>query len=129
MLLADRPAVLIGLALSVALADVGGFVAGRAFGRRALAARLSPSKTREGAIGSLAGAALGLALIPTGLPVFAAPLIALAAIGGDLFESLLKRCAGAKDSGAWLPGFGGLLDRIDSLLFALPVAYLLAVLS
>ncbi len=72
----------------------------------------------------LAGPALPLAIL-LGLPV----LIAAASIMGDLFESVIKRSVGVKDAGTWLPGFGGILDRIDSLLFVLPVSYLVLSLA
>lgn len=124
------PGLLLALGLAVALSDVGAFTFGRLFGRRALAPRLSPSKTWAGALGNLVGAALGIALltqhVPAGVPIVAlVVLTALGAIWGDLLESLLKRAAQVKDSGAWLPGFGGLLDRLDSLLLVLPLAYTL----
>jgi len=93
---------------------------------------VSPAKTVEGAIGGfVAAAAIGAALAGWGLPGVAPWIAALAAlilagfgIAGDLFESLLKRSAGVKDSSTLIPGHGGLLDRIDSYLFALPMFYL-----
>lgn len=127
---------LLALALGVALSDVGAFIIGRHFGRHRLSPALSPGKTWEGTVGNMIGAGLGIALLwfalpewmPTparlGLPV----LLALAAIWGDLVESLLKREFGVKDAGAWLPGFGGLLDRIDSLLLAVPLTYYYCIL-
>lgn len=122
--------VLLAVALAVALSDVGAFCVGRRLGRRLLAPRLSPSKTWAGVVGNLLGAALGLLLLapllPTGVPL---PLLVLVVAGGamwgDLLESMLKRSAHVKDSAAWLPGFGGLLDRIDSLLIVLPLSYVL----
>ena len=124
------PGLLLALGLGVALSDVGAFAFGRLFGRRALAPRLSPSKTWAGALGNVMGASLGVALlveyVPAGVPVVALALLtAVGAIWGDLLESLLKRSAQVKDSGAWLPGFGGLLDRMDSLLIVLPLVYAL----
>lgn len=108
-------------------ADVGAYFAGRAFGRRALAPAVSPGKTWEGVIGGgvLAGLVCGGAIILwqaniwfwLGLTVV---LIAVS-VFGDLFESLLKRTTGIKDSGTLLPGHGGVLDRIDSILAVLPV--------
>lgn len=106
--------------------DIGGYFIGRAMGSRKLAPSLSPNKTVEGLWGGVAGAALfgaawvwGTGLNPTLLLL--APLFALAAQAGDLFESGMKRRAGVKDSGTWLPGHGGLLDRLDGLV---PVAVL-----
>lgn len=106
--------------------DIGAYFAGRRFGKRKLAPSISPNKTVEGLWGGVAaaflfGAAWALAsrLPPALVPL--APLFALAAQGGDLFESRMKRRAGVKDSGAWLPGHGGLLDRLDGLV---PVAVL-----
>src|SRR5205085_2300280 len=119
---------LLMIGLATALSDVAAFVLGKRFGRRKLAPRLSPNKTWEGTIGSLIGAYAGAGLmafaLPSGLPwilVAALPLvIGLGAVWGDLLESAIKREFGAKDAGAWLPGFGGLLDRIDSLILVAP---------
>jgi phosphatidate cytidylyltransferase len=111
--------------------DTGAYFVGRRFGRHKLASRVSPNKSWEGAAASVvtsvlvAGAYL-LRMVP-GVSVVAA--IALTAVAntagqlGDLAESALKRGAGVKDSGAILPGHGGLLDRVDSTLFVLPVIY------
>jgi phosphatidate cytidylyltransferase len=115
----------------IAGSDSAQYYTGRAFGRRKLAPRVSPAKTVEGALGGfVAAAAIGALLAGWGLPgvpVAEAALAALALAGfgiaGDLFESLLKRSAGVKDSSALIPGHGGLLDRIDSYLFALPMFY------
>jgi phosphatidate cytidylyltransferase len=122
--------VLFVLGVAVALSDIGAYVAGRTFGRHPLAPLLSPNKTVEGLAGNLAGAALGLLLFAPVLPsmppavlVALPPLVAIGAVWGDLFESALKREFGTKDAGSWLPGFGGLLDRIDSLILVLPLAY------
>lgn len=114
--------------------DVGGFAFGALFGRRKLAPEVSPNKTVEGAIGGIAlSAAFVFALsraLQSFMPDFTlfddllfAVLVASAAQLGDLAESVIKRSLGAKDSGTFLPGHGGLLDRIDSMLFALPVAF------
>jgi phosphatidate cytidylyltransferase len=123
------PGLLLALGLAVALSDVGAFATGRIWGRRALAPRLSPAKTRAGVVGNVLGAALGLGLLAPmapGAPLgWLVPVVALGAVWGDLLESLLKRAAHAKDSGACLPGFGGLLDRLDSLLVVLPFSYVL----
>ncbi|HEV8634328.1 MAG TPA: phosphatidate cytidylyltransferase [Chloroflexota bacterium] len=118
---------LLALGLAVALSDVGAYLAGRAFGRAPLAPRLSPAKTRQGLLGNLAGALIGVWLFAPHLAIPTVPLalvVAAGAVWGDLLESALKRSAGVKDSGGWLPGFGGLLDRIDSLLVAAPLVYL-----
>lgn len=111
-------------------ADSGAYFAGRTFGRLKLAPRVSPNKTIEGLVGGvLAGVAVGIAFAtfagaqPAQLPAVA--LVAFAAVlfsvVGDLFESLLKRHAGVKDSGNLIPGHGGVLDRVDGVLAALPV--------
>ena len=109
--------------------DVGAYFVGRAFGRAKLAPSISPGKTVAGLYGGMAGATIlaGAWVLFAGLkPILLvlAPLFALAAQGGDLFESWMKRRAGVKDSGGWLPGHGGLLDRLDGLV---PVAILTAV--
>jgi phosphatidate cytidylyltransferase len=118
--------------------DIGGYFVGRLAGRRKLIPAVSPGKTVEGALGGLAltvVAALAyerLALRPLAqlgmAPWWAAAfglVVSVAAQLGDLVESLLKREAGVKDSSRLIPGHGGVLDRVDSLLFVLPVAYLL----
>jgi phosphatidate cytidylyltransferase len=118
--------------------DIGAYVFGRAFGRRKLMPEVSPGKTIAGAVGGLAVAiAISVcyerfALRPAaslGLTLWGAVLfggvVSVAAQIGDLVESMLKRQAGVKDSSHLIPGHGGVLDRIDSLLFTLPVAYLL----
>jgi phosphatidate cytidylyltransferase len=108
--------------------DIGAYFAGRRFGRRKLAPTISPGKTVEGLLGGIAAATLlgGAWALATGLGhalLMLAPLLALAAQAGDLFESWMKRRAGLKDSGTWLPGHGGVLDRLDGLV---PVAVLTA---
>jgi phosphatidate cytidylyltransferase len=108
--------------------DIGAYFAGRRFGRRKLAPAISPGKTVEGLYGGIAAATIlgGAWALWTGLGMallVLAPLLAIAAQGGDLFESGLKRRAGVKDSGTWLPGHGGVLDRLDGLV---PVAVLTA---
>ena len=108
--------------------DIGAYFAGSTLGRTKLAPTISPNKTVEGLYGGMAAAALfgGAWALVTGLPtvlVVIAPLFALAAQGGDLFESWMKRRAGVKDSGDWLPGHGGIFDRLDGLV---PVAVLTA---
>jgi phosphatidate cytidylyltransferase len=104
--------------------DIGGYVFGKRFGRRKLAPALSPNKTYEGLYGAVfASTVLGGAwALASGLGtalLLLAPVFAVAAQAGDLFESGMKRRAGVKDSGTWLPGHGGLLDRLDGLV---PVA-------
>jgi len=112
--------------------DIGAYYVGRRFGRTRLAARVSPAKSWEGAAASLVVSVLfGTAFLRWSLPVVPTPAaVALSAIGnvagqlGDLAESAVKRGAGVKDSGGILPGHGGMLDRVDSTLFVLPVVYL-----
>jgi phosphatidate cytidylyltransferase len=126
---AGREAVLLLMAVIV-ISDSAQYYTGRALGRRSLAPTISPKKTVEGAIG---GVVFGtLAMAAGGRWVFQSPLWTLAMLGavisllgivGDLFESLLKRSAGVKDSSHLIPGHGGVLDRIDSWLFAAPVYY------
>ena len=116
----------------VALGDSAALGIGRVLGRHPLAPETSPKKTWEGAIasvvaGSLAGCGYVLAFLPgerhLAEVAVLAPCVNIASQIGDIAESALKRSAGMKDSGSLLPGHGGVLDRIDSLLFALPVAY------
>jgi phosphatidate cytidylyltransferase len=107
--------------------DTGGYFVGRRFGRHPLAPAVSPKKTWEGLYGGVAAATLfgGLLTLLARLDLtllLLAPILAVAAQIGDLFESWLKRRAGVKDSGSWLPGHGGLFDRLDGMI---PVAVLL----
>jgi hypothetical protein len=115
-------------------ADTGAYLMGRRFGKRKLAPLISPRKSVEGLIGGLVTSALVGALVAVNW--LSAPLVwalpasfavAIAAEAGDLVESLFKRAAGAKNSAALIPGHGGVLDRIDSLLLAAPVALLAAI--
>lgn len=118
--------------------DIGAYFVGRAIGRRKLIAAVSPGKTVEGAVGGLLLTVVAawayvafvlrpvahLSLTPAGIVLFGV-VISVAAQLGDLAESLFKREAGVKDSSRMIPGHGGVLDRVDSLLFVLPVAFLL----
>ena len=113
--------------------DTGAFFAGHFFGRHKLAPRISPGKTWEGVAGGLVlsvTAALLITIRPLGVPWYLAVLlgvlIAVAATVGDLAESLIKRQTHVKDSGQFMPGHGGILDRIDSLLFAVIVVFIFA---
>jgi phosphatidate cytidylyltransferase len=116
---------------TVVVSDSAQYYSGRAFGRRPLAPAISPKKTVEGAIGGLivgtvfmavAGrwALPGASIVPL---VLAGVIVVVLGICGDLFESRLKRVAGLKDSSTLIPGHGGILDRIDALLFAVPASY------
>ncbi len=126
------PQVLFLLMLTVMVSDTAQYYSGRAFGRRPLAPAISPKKTIEGAIGgfvfgTVLFVAAGAWWVP-GMPVLFRAVLGLAivalGIAGDLFESMLKRSAGVKDSSGLIPGHGGVLDRIDALLFAAPVFYI-----
>jgi len=139
---------LASLIIVVKMGDTGAYFVGRLLGRHKLSPRLSPGKTVEGAIGAIVFATLGSWLtfqwlvpwlatdsstaaaaglasghsLGWGWLVFG-PLVGMAGLLGDLAESLLKRDAGQKDSSSWIPGFGGVLDLLDSILLAAPVAY------
>jgi len=113
---------------SVAVSDIGAYYAGTCYGRHKLWPRVSPNKSVEGALGSMAACVIACACL--GVALGKAPWWAFTMLGivlnvfaqfGDLFESALKRSSNCKDSGRLLPGHGGILDRLDSLLFALPV--------
>jgi phosphatidate cytidylyltransferase len=125
------------LVLGVWLYDTGAYFVGRAFGRRRFLEHISPSKTYAGLVGGLIAATAVIAVVLVGLgqppeaAVILGPLVGLASQAGDLAESMLKRAAGAKDSGTLIPGHGGVLDRVDSFLFAAPAVtlYVVAVLS
>ena len=121
------------LILAVWSYDTGAYLVGRRFGRERFLSHISPSKTYAGLVGGIVATTvvIGLVLIGLGQPPIHAlllgPLTALAAQAGDLAESMLKRAAGAKDSGTLIPGHGGMLDRVDSLLFAAPIVTLYVV--
>ena len=127
----QKPSLLLFLFVLVWVADSAAYFAGKKFGRNKLAEQLSPGKTREGVLGAIVGTLIlsfiGVWIwqseLQLGLAVYFVMLCVLSAlisVVGDLFESLLKRNAGKKDSGILIPGHGGVLDRIDSLLAAAP---------
>lgn len=131
-------AALASLIAVVKSGDVGAYTVGRLFGRHKMAPVLSPGKTWEGAVGGLVFACVAsyltnqvMAVRLFGPPHFAwgwlvfGLLVGPAGMYGDLAESLMKRDTGRKDSSTWMPGFGGVLDLLDSILFAAPVSYLL----
>jgi phosphatidate cytidylyltransferase len=119
------------LIATIVVSDSAQYYTGRAFGRRPLAPTISPKKTVEGAIGGVVFGALFMAVAisfvfpatPILVRVLLGLVIVFLGIVGDLFESKLKRDAGMKDSSTLIPGHGGVLDRIDALLFAIPVFY------
>lgn len=130
-----HPWLLIAAMAFVSFADIAAYFSGRRFGRRKLAPEISPGKTWEGVFGAFAATtvfglgvafAVGWANGPLRLVLLLLlmPALTLISVAGDLFESMLKRRAGMKDSSQLLPGHGGILDRIDSLTAALPLAAL-----
>ena len=128
------PETLLAVMATVWLADTGAYAVGRTFGKHKLAPAISPGKTWEGAIGGVFSVVIYGFVMASHLPKTIADrpvvlfvmliLIAAVSIVGDLFESLLKRHAGLKDSSSILPGHGGVLDRIDSLMSTLPMVTL-----
>jgi phosphatidate cytidylyltransferase len=144
----NGPTLLVFLMLVVWTGDIAALYVGKAFGKRKLAPMLSPNKTQEGALASILGSVAvagiliavceavghrGSTLLHISEPVWEtltlAALVNIAAQIGDLLESALKRGVGVKDSGAMLPGHGGILDRIDALLVAAPVLWYLLLLK
>jgi phosphatidate cytidylyltransferase len=126
------PEVLFLMMLTVFVSDSAQYYSGRTFGKHLLAPDISPKKTIEGAIGGFIFGALVLTVVgawwlpavPPLARVFLGVGLVIAGIAGDLFESMLKRSAGVKDSSSLIPGHGGILDRIDALLFAAPLYYI-----
>ncbi|MCB9688496.1 MAG: phosphatidate cytidylyltransferase [Alphaproteobacteria bacterium] len=128
---ADHGLAWIFLVLTVSwLGDTGGYFAGRFLGKHPLYPKVSPKKTWEGVAGGVIFAtvgtyvvrALGMPDLPVWAPLVLGPVLCVTGVVGDLSESLLKRAFGVKDSGWIMPGHGGMLDRIDSVLFVAPVA-------
>lgn len=124
------PSLVLYLIFLVAAADSGAYFTGKSFGKNKLAPELSPGKTREGMMGGFVAAIIWsiLAALYFDLPasdwpyfILLSAAVALLSVAGDLFESLIKREAGQKDSGSILPGHGGILDRIDGVLAVLPL--------
>jgi phosphatidate cytidylyltransferase len=117
---------------AVVLSDTGGFIAGVFLGKHKMAPSISPGKTWEGFAGSICASAIGSALflyflldIPSYWGLLFGAVLSVVAVVGDLAESMLKRDLGLKDMSNLLPGHGGVMDRLDSILFAVPTAYLL----
>jgi phosphatidate cytidylyltransferase len=127
----DGRAVVLATIGAAAVYDICAYAGGRTWGRRPLAPRISPGKTREGALVASAGVIVATAVLaplvgPWNVAEAAllGALVSIVAPLGDLFESVLKRDLGLKDMGALLPGHGGVLDRIDAILFCVPASYL-----
>jgi len=131
---------LLGAMATVWIADIAAYFSGKKFGKHKLAASISPGKTWEGVLGALIVVSIYVLLVGFAIDAFKNILLLLGiiaaswcwvglAVFGDLFESAIKRQAGVKDSGALLPGHGGLLDRIDALTSTLPIVALLLILQ
>jgi phosphatidate cytidylyltransferase len=123
---------IVAFVLIVAMSDTGGLIAGVLFGKHPMAPTISPKKSWEGLVGSLifgVAAGVGTAIFGLKVPFWVGIVlgVALVAVGtcGDLIESMIKRDLGIKDMSSFLPGHGGVMDRLDSLLFAAPVAWLI----
>jgi phosphatidate cytidylyltransferase len=128
---------LVSLIAVVKMGDSGAYTVGRMFGRHTMAPVLSPGKTWEGVAGAIVFAMLGAWIVFRLLPnagsdrafcwgwLIYGAVVGIAGLIGDLTESLIKRDAGRKDSSAWMPGFGGILDVLDSILLAAPIAWIL----
>ena len=131
---------ILSLLIVIWVADIAAYLVGRALGRHKLAPAISPGKTREGALAGIVGVVIWLVISAQWSESFGADLmrrwglvgtillailLAIFSIAGDLFESLLKRRAGVKDSSQLLPGHGGVFDRIDAVVAVVPLAYLL----
>lgn len=128
-LASDGPILVLYVLISVWLADTGGYFAGKRWGKHALATAISPNKTIEGLIGAITLVAVWSVIayllgVSQSISLFTWLLVSVAtgliSVSGDLFESLFKRSFHIKDSGHLLPGHGGILDRVDSLLAAVP---------
>jgi len=136
----NSPQLLLGMMVLVWVADIAAYFAGRKYGKNKLAPSISPGKTWEGVAGALLGVSIYVLMVWIAIDlthiIMFLPVLLLAswcwvglAVIGDLFESAIKRQAGVKDSGALLPGHGGLLDRIDALTSTLPLAALALLLQ
>jgi phosphatidate cytidylyltransferase len=126
----DGAALLFATGAAASASDIGAYIVGKTIGRRRLAPSLSPNKTWGGVAGNVLGALLAVIVLRPTLAdvgpialIMLALVIAFGSVFGDLFSSALKRETGVKDAGTWLPGFGGLLDRIDSFIVSVPLVY------
>jgi phosphatidate cytidylyltransferase len=114
------------------ISDTGAYFVGKAYGKRRVAPAISPKKSWEGVLGGIAASLVAAYVIwriapdrfPLGQAVILSVILSIAGLAGDLVESRIKRDAGVKDSGTIFPGHGGIMDRIDALLFGLPIAYI-----